>query len=792
MSRSFFIPSALLASGCLALTAGLPVPAFAQGATALEEVIVTARKRAENLQQVPVAATALTAADLEEAALPDLSSIAAYTPNLNITVGSDGSSSSLQAFIRGVGEVDFAITTDPAVGIYVDGVYLARTIGANLEFADIERIEVLRGPQGTLFGKNTIGGAISVNTKAPTGDTELSLQGTVGRFDYIGFKGYGETALIEDRLAGSISVLTKNSDGWQKRPGDNSGSDDMFGVRGHLNFTPSDAWSSHLVLDYVDQDQQIYPRVLASFNPAQLFPGFYLGFVGGPGSCCTANLDNIDESGVTRGEDELESFGISWTNTWDFDSFELKSITGVRNMESAAFRDSDNDGTQNYFSVFTAFDHDQFSQELLFSGVSFNDTMSWVAGLYYFKEDGDHHTEVTLAEGLFESLAALPPAPPFTLPDGTPLAFLAVPFDLTLNYDRNQEVESMAAYFHTDWALNDALTLSVAGRYTQEEKTLSTFTIKRASQTPIVAPGPTDPASCSDVVAEGNGSRYTCNETWNEFSPKVGLSYQWSDDLMAYATVSRGFRSGSFNGRPTTTPEISLADPETLTSYEIGFKGDFLDNRLRVNAAAFWNEYEDQQFLVNRSSASLAGGLALIVANAAESSLSGYEIELETLLTDNLRVFGAASYIKAEFDDFTTLTPDPTDPTGSTFIEEDGSNRPFQNTPEWNAMLGWQLEIPLASGQLKLRNDISYKSDVFFTNDRAAADFELLHPGGYSLVNAGLIYTSQDEHWEVALHGKNLSDKRVITGGFTVDAFGSTDVAFTRPREWFLSVRYKM
>lgn len=775
----------------LALAVCWPVSiVYAQGAT-LEEVIVTARKRSENLQAIPVSATALTAADLQDAALPDLRSIAEYTPNLNFTIGADGSSSSLQAFIRGVGEVDFAITTDPAVGVYVDGVYLARTIGANLEFADIERIEVLRGPQGTLFGKNTIGGAISVTTRAPTGESRFSVQGTVGRFDYRGFKAYGEFPIIDDTLAGSISVLAKQSDGWQERPGDNSGNDDMVGGRLHLNFTPTDSFSSHFVMDYVDQDQQVYPRVLANFNDQQLFPSFYNNFVAGPGACCESNSNDIDRSNVARGEDELESFGISWTNSWDVGELTIKSITGYRTLETATFRDSDNNAEQDYFSVFTSFDHDQFSQELLVSGET--DRMNWVAGVYYFSEDGDHLTDVTLAQGLFEGLSALPPMPPFTLPTGVPLAFLAVPFDLTLSFDRNQEVDSLAAYFHTDWQLAEKLKLTIAGRYTQEEKTLTMFGFKRSSQTPIVLPGPTDPDSCSDVTPQGVGSVYTCNETWNEFSPKIGLSYQWSDEVMTYASVSRGFRSGSFNGRPTATAEISEADPETLTSFEIGVKSDLMDNRLRINAAAFLNEYEDQQFLVNRSSASLAGGLALIVANAAESSLSGFELEFEAVASDAMRVFGSASYIKAEFDDFVTLTPDPADPTGATFITEDASDRPFQNTPEWNAMVGAQYEMPIGSaGTLKLRGDVSYKSDVFFTNDRAAADFELLHPSGYSLVNAGIIFTSSSEQWEVALHGRNLGDKRVVSGGFTVDAFGSTDVAYTQPRQYFLSVKYKM
>ncbi|MGI9295364.1 MAG: TonB-dependent receptor, partial [Pseudomonadales bacterium] len=392
-----------------------------QAALQLEEVIVSARKREENLQQAPISATALTASMLEDAALPDLSSIEAMTPNLSFTVGSDGSSSSLQAFIRGVGQFDFALTTDPGVGVYIDGVYLARTIGANLEFADIERIEVLRGPQGTLFGKNTIGGAINVVSKVPSGDTNFSLHGTVGRFDYVGTNAYVEFPLVKDKLSASISFLSKNSDGWQKRPGDDAGNDDMLGGRAHLYWTPVDTFSSHLIVDAIDQDQQVYPRVLERFDPNQVFPSFYNGFVA---PCCTQTSD-IDRSNVPpeTDHDKLESYGLSWTNSFDLGGLTLKSISGYRNMDSDTLRDSDNDPL-DYFSVRAVFDHEQFSQEFLLNGLAFNEKLNWLVGAYYFNEDGEHLTDVTVAEGLFEVLSALPlSVTDDGTPTGTPLQF---------------------------------------------------------------------------------------------------------------------------------------------------------------------------------------------------------------------------------------------------------------------------------------------------------------------------------------------------------------------------------
>ncbi len=773
----------LMASGLLVAHANLAgAQAGAQIPKLVEEILVTAQKREKSLQDTPVSMTALTSDALEDRALPDLASIESLVPNLNFRIGSDGGGSSVQAFIRGVGQFDFAITTDPGVGVYVDGVYLARTLGTNFEFADVHQIQVLRGPQGTLYGKNTIGGAISVVTRAPTGETGGSIEATYGSDDFVGLNGYAEFPLVEDTLAGSISVLSKQSDGWQERNGDDAGDDGVLAGRAHLNWMPSDGFSSHLVIDATDQEQNVYPRVLANFNDQEFFPFLYNTFVSPDSPCCTANTDKDRSNVLNRNDkDDLESYGVSWNNTWDTGSVKIQSITGYRDMENDIYRDSDNQ-VKDYFSVGTEVEHEQFSQEFIFSGLALDDRLDWVAGLYYFEEEGDQLTDVTVADGLFQALSQLPPE--VTLPDGTPLFVLAVPTDLTLHYDRTQETTSYAAYFHTIFSLTDGMRLTFAARYTEEEKELSTFTLKRASQTPIAVPGPTDPGACSDVVANGNGSSYTCEEDWNEFSPKVGLEFDVNDHMMTYLSASRGFRSGSFNGRPTATAEISVADPETLTSYEWGFKSEWLDQRLVLNGAIFHNEYEDQQFLVNRSSASLAGGLALIVDNAGDSTMTGAELEFTAIPVDGLTIYGGVGYIDAEFDEFDSINP-------ATGEVEDLSGRPFQDTPEWTFNLGAQYEVALSDGaSVKLLADAFYKDDVYYSNDEAAADFELLHPGSFTTVNAGVVMATADEKWELGFHVKNLTDERAINGGFTVDAFGATDVSYTPPRRYYAGVKY--
>lgn len=769
--------------GATSTRAQVPVPGRQAGV--LEEVVVTARKRSESLQTTPISMTVLSGAQIKAAGLPDVTSLERISPNLAFATSSDGGSSTVQAFIRGVGQFDFAITTDPGVGIYIDGVYQARTVGANMQFADIQQISVLRGPQGTLFGKNTIGGAIDIKTRVPSGKTAYSIEGKVGSYGFHGFNGYIEFPLVENKLSASFSILRESSNGWQKRSGTNAGNDDMWGGRAHLYWTPTEDFSSHLVVDGVWQEQSVYPRVLAAFDKNQLFPRLYNIFVA---PCCTPNSD-IDRSNIPGGDDrdDLKSHGLSWTNQWRGSLASVKSITGYSHMHNDTHRESDNKSQPpHYQSISNDVDHEQFSQEFIFSGTGLGDRVDWVAGLYYFQEHSGQVTNVNIAEGLYQALVGLPLS--VTLPDGTPLAYLAQPLDLTLYYDRSQDTHSYAAYFHTIWKLTDSLKLTLAGRYTYEKKELSMQTLKRASQTPILDFGPTGPGSCSDVIPWGNGSQFTCDKNWSEFSPNVGLDWQITGNVMTYAHVSRGFRSGVFNGRPTSTVQVSVANPEFLTSYEVGFKTEFAGRRLRLNGAVFYDDYKDQQFLVNRASAAGAGGLALVVANAGKSNLRGFELEFTALPAEGFTIDGAVGYVDPTFDQFTSLTPD----SNGNLVLEDESNRPFANTPKWTGHLGFQYQFDLPTGDnIALRTDLSYKDDVYYSNDTKSIGFEALHENGYTTVDAGIIFTTRDNHWQFALHGLNLTDERKINGGFVVDAFGVVDTTYTAPRRYFFSITYK-
>lgn len=740
----------------------------AQSTPVLEEVTVTARKREENIQDTPISITALSGTQIEQLKLFNVTDMEQRTPNLSIRASDNGVSSALQAYLRGVGQFDFALTVDPGVGMYVDGVYLARTIGANFQLSDIEQVQILRGPQGTLFGKNTIGGAINVVTRKPSGETGFSGEVTGGEDNYISFDGYLEFPVTDD-MAASVAVLSKHSDGWQQRDrGDDAGNDDLWAVRGHLDSDFTDQWNSHLVMDFTSIDQNVYPQVLADFNPGATVAGPYNGAVLAPRgeSCCEPGIDDIDRSNALneRDKDKSDTWGLSWTNTLALGALSLKSITGYRDMDTDSYRDADN-SVHDYFAVGAQFDVQQFSQEFLLSSPT-GETFEWLAGLYYLYEAGDHFSDVTVGNGLFEA---------------TGVALL----DLTLDYDRTQKTTSYAAFFNTTWHITSDARLNLAARYTYDKKDLDMHTIKRASQTPILIPGPTAPQSCTDVVPDGNGSRVACQDDWDEFSPKIGFDYDFSETLMGYASISTGFRSGVYNGRPTSTVQVSVADPETLLSYEAGFKSQLWSNRLQVNGALFYNDYEDRQFLVNRPSASAASALALVVDNAADSTLWGGELEFTVLATEGLTISGGLSYIDPEFESFESVNPE----TGEL---EDLSDRPFTSVPDWTANLLAQYVYNLDGGaRLRFRGDMAYKSDIYFSDDRESVSFDRLHADDYTIYNAGITYVTADYKWEFGVFGRNLADEREIRGGFGVDAFGNTTVSFTEPRRFFFSVKYR-
>ena len=771
--------------GCAVATAlGAVTAARAQETAAgLEEVVVTAQRVETDIQTTPVAVTALGGDFLREFNFRQVTSIEGAAPNLNFAASTGGASSQVSAFIRGVGEFDFLLTTDPAVGLYIDGVYLARTFGVNLDLADVDRVEVLRGPQGTLFGKNNIGGAINLITRKPEGSGLTRAELTGG--SYNSWRASISTDIaLQDDLALVLSAVGRKSDGWQTRPDADGGEEDRISARAALRWTPSDAFESLLALDYVDQSQMNYPNNMVVYDPnASPFLGLFNGFVSPGDPCCTPNV-SIDESGVPEGllpHDDVESLGVSWFNNWTLASGHVvRSITAYRDMEALFGRDGDNSGLDYNGDVHDQ-DHDQFSQEFQLQSQG-NERFNWIAGLYYFEEETEDRTRLVTADGLFDALSALEPIVDLNdLSNPLTQLFLArYALDFTIDFDNHQETTDYAAYFHGDYAFADRWTAGFGLRYTNEEKEFRQTATRAASQTPLLIP--VDPftgqpiltpanldtpsGACSDLDANG---AFNCEADWDNLSGEASLGFQWTDDVFAYGKYSRGFRSGGINGRPVQLSLVQDYDPEFLDSFEVGLKTLLAERRVRLNTAVFYNKYKDIQVLLIR-------GASVVIDNAAESTIYGLEVDLEAQPTDALFLRGSLGLMKNEFDEWSDDTGDFTD-------------RKLRNSPEVTANFLAQYTAELGgNGSLRPWAEVQYQDEMFLDGENTP---ELRTPSR-TLVNAGIAWASPGERWEVEAHVSNATDERVLDGGFNVLAFfGYMEGFYNPPRRYWLTLRYQ-
>jgi iron complex outermembrane receptor protein len=773
---------------CALAIASAPFAASAQTpaeAGGLETITVTAQRVETDIQTTPIAVSALSGEFLTQYSYDRVTSLEGAVPNLSFSASTGGASSQVSAFIRGVGEFDFLLTTDPAVGLYIDGVYLARTFGTNLDLAEPARVEVLRGPQGTLFGKNNIGGAINVVTRQPEGDGRIRAELEYG--SYSSWRALLSTDIgLSDDLALLLTVGGKQSDGWQDRPGDDGGEENRAGARAALRWTPSDTFESTLALDYVKQDQINYPNVMIAFDGnASPFVGLFNGFVSPANPCCTANTD-IDDSNVPEGllpHDDLEAYGGTWFNTWQFgDGLQLKSITAYREMEALFGRDGDNSALDYSGDVHDE-DQEQFSQEFQLSSQD-NDTFNWIVGAYYLREETRDQTRLVTADGLFDSLTALEPFIDFNNP-ADPLLFLyslRYALELTVDFDNRQTTTDYAAYAHGDWTLGDRWHLGLGLRYTNEEKEFRQTATRVASQTPLliqvdpftnelITTGPggenlldTPSSACSDLDLNG---AFKCKSDWDNVSGDLTLGFDFTDDVYGYARYARGFRSGGINGRPINVAQVQDYDPEYLDSFEIGLKSLLADRRLRLNAAAFYNKYEDIQVLLTRDA-------QVEIQNAAKATIYGLELDLEARPVDEWLIHGSLGLMHNEFDEWA-------DDNG------DYSDRSMRNAPETTLNLLTAYDFALASSTLTPWVEVQYRDSVFLDGENTPQ----LESPERTLLNAGLRLTLPNEAWQVEVRGSNLTDERELDGGFNgLSFFGYVEGYYNPPRRYYVGVTY--
>ncbi len=754
----------------------------------LDDIMVTARRYEDKQQTTPISMSVWLADDIAARGISDISDLDQFTPNLSFdtTAPISGSSNAASVFIRGVGQTDFLFTTDPGVGIYLDGVYIARSIGGVLNLIDIERVEVLRGPQGTVFGKNTIGGAINIITKKP--DAILAGEGelTFGTFNRKDFRGSINVPIV-DKFNSRFSLVSKNEDGYAKRllTGQEMGGENEVSGRAAFNWLPKENFEINLNLDASYADEDSPPETIVSNNPAEIGAlstvfagGAYNSLIGGGPSSIPAvpfNLlpglpanttpydsrwltnDLFTNNGTGPTGSEFTIFGASLTWNWDLDNFSVKSISAFRYLDTRFGRDPDG-SPLTIVHTENEMQHEQWSQEVQLYGQSFNDRLNWLTGFYYLNEDGTDRLTVPFVDETFQIYQQLGIA--CALGNPCPNIFgLFMPEALIKN-------ESIAAYFEGTYDLTKKLSFTAGLRWTQDTRALD------ATIYPLGFIG----------VASTEFVPNAASETFSNLSPRVSVEYQWTNDLMTYLSYSEGFKSGGFNQRygqaiPDGFP--TSFEPEEAQTIETGFKIELFDHRLRINAAAFFSEYENIQVVVFDS------GIPRTI-NAAAGEIKGFELETTFIPTVNWLLQASYGYIDAEY---TELDTQVVGSFGTPITNPLSLDMAFVNTPEHSLSLGIEYFQQLRDlGALTWRMDISYRSE--WANDTVNTP-ELIQ-SGVPLFNPRLTFTPENDNWEITAFVNNLTDEEYIFSGLAdKQNFGIGVAIVAPPREAGLVIRYK-
>jgi iron complex outermembrane receptor protein len=770
----------LLAMSCLSIAAGTavaqtPPPADSEpAAETIESIVVTARRRAESLQDTPVAVTALSAAALERQQVVSTTDLDKVAPNIQFhSYGTlTGNNSAAQVFIRGIGQSDATPAVDPGVGVYIDDVYMGRAVGAAMEFRDIANVQILRGPQGTLFGRNTIGGAVLLTTNEPGTDAGNSVRVGLGENNLKEAFGAFDLPLGGDWSA-RLALGMRQRDGYVTRVSDGKdlGDEDMRTGQLALRYKPSESFSLTLRGDYTEEDENGSPFVFRAMNEGATFvgaasiaagcpnildpfpPPLLVGPLADPrcGNDAQA-LGEFRNGGTYPASSTLENRGGSLVANWKVnDLLSLKSITADRRLEWTGTRDADNTPLLILHTNYTS-ESKQFSQEL--QAVVEADRIDGVIGLYYFDEDS------------FDRLL---------VPLGNP----------GTSYDTQRvamDTQAKAAFTEWTFKFTDAFSATAGIRYTQEDKGLQAtmFNVAPATRAEPAAPTALCPFA-GPPPTQTNCLFLTTNRFARDFSAttkSASVQYRFNERIMTYLSWSEGFKSGGFNQRYNAAPPgnapISFG-AETAESFEIGLKMDPLDS-LRINLAAFSTDYDDIQMTYRL-------GVVPLLFNAGVASIDGGELELEFAPTEDFRLDATIGYLDAKFDSITA--PPPFGPVSPTATASLASRLPF--TPEWQGHLGLSYTFhPGSNWKLTPRVDVSHTAEQFFDAGNSA---EIAQDDAITLVGASLTLASDDDKWRFVLGGSNLTDELYPVAGTSslTTASGYSEIIYSRPRSVTLS-----
>jgi iron complex outermembrane receptor protein len=753
----------------------------------IDEVVVTAQFREQSVQETPLSITAVSGAMLESRNLAEITNQA---PSVSLKPQGASYGPSLGASIRGIGQFDFNPALEPGVGIYVDDVYFATLTGSILDLLDLDRIEILRGPQGTLAGRNSIGGAVKLYSRKPTGEGGY-VSGTFGSRERVDFRGSADFEITENLYA-RLSGVSKEQNGYVQirdygcdHPGSglpvlaNPNKDCVLGYGGEVNYTAmrgqlrwiaSDSVEVGFAVDYTRDDRNAAGAVLVeatsavnpntqpiqgvtSFSPADFVPpkGSYYNYASYYNPAGTFTYLSGGSAGTTvavpemraDGRVDYEGWGTSANVDWTIsDRLSLKSITAYREYNS--YFSNDNDWSPLSSSL--GYGHLSFhsvSQELRLNGAFLDDDrLEYTLGAFYMDQRSIYQTTQDLRYSA-----------------------------TTLTQFRGNDpvnADTTALFAHVSFAATDKLTLIGGLRYTDEHKD---YTFRRRTFDGQMHP--------SLGLIDGVKTNYD----GDKFDYRANITYQWTDDVMTYVQYATGFKGGGVSPRPFNAAQAVPFDPEELESYEVGIKSDLFDRMLRLNASVFFSEYTDMHLSLSNCPQYGVGLPCAVIANAGDAEIKGVEVEAILRPIDGLTIDASYSYLDFKY---TYINPDaggPTRPTGPQY----GMRPAYMPETKWSA--GIQYEFVLGSlGTLTPRVDVSYQGDVYTNGTNRPTN--LIE--SYTLTNARLTWRTADELWETSLEVTNVTDEYYFLTRFDQYTItGISDGQPGRPREWALTVKRK-
>lgn len=698
------LKTALLAAVALAALAGT---AAAQDSTALDEIVITATKQGEtNVQTTPLAVTAIGEQQIDERGLSDVNDLVGVVPNLQVS----DLSGYTQVYIRGVGSNIVFIGSDPSSTTHLDGVYLARPLSYLSNFLDVERIEALRGPQGTLYGRNAVGGNINIISRRPTETPEGRVQVTVGDYNQLGFAGYISGPITGTGLLGSLAFNRSTHDGYLDNvAGADLEDEDFWGARGQLLIPLGSQSDLILRADYSETDSALgqYPKLL---QPT----GLTLE------DSIMSDYHTVAHNDVNSTRARLGGVAAEFNSDLNA-NLHFRSLSAYRAFSGSIEADADSSSLQILRNLISPIRQEQVSQEFNLTGEY--DRFNFVLGAYYFRE---HNEE--------------------------PLTLAVVPAGASHIQRPHLSAESVALFAQGEYFLTDALSVVAGVRWTKEEKDyrLDDYWTTSISYDPAVAAA----APIIGVPYFPDPFTVDTSADYDAVTPKIGVNYRL-DNMLFYVSATRGFKSGGFDyGSNNAADAAAGYGPEYLWAYEAGAKTSWFQDRLRANVTAFYYDYTDMQVQSFRN-------LGALTQNAATAEVQGLEVELQARPTSHLDLYANVAYLDATYEDYEGAFTN----TLGTF-SADGKR--LNNAPEWSYSVGGRYSWDIGSyGEMFVGADVRYQDKVYFTAANDGVNGVTNYPqqqDSYTLVDARLGWTSPDGLWDATLIGTNLTDEDYVVG----------------------------